>query len=368
MAPIHVFMALLRFLAFGAGAIVVVYTVISSVRTLVLPRAASDSITRSAFRLSRKLFDLRMRKAVTYADRDRIMALFAPISLLLLLPLWLALVLTGFMAMFWAVGGTNTLQGLFLLSGSSLFTLGFATVQSWPQMILSFCEAGVGLILVALLIAYLPTMYSSFSKREVAVTKLAVRAGAPPSAQEMLLRFHRIGKLDSLREFWAEWETTFAEIEESHTSLPALVFFRSQQPELSWITAAGTVMDAAAFMLSAVDKPAEPAAALCLRAGFLALQRVANYFDVKFEPEPTFPKHLISVNRDEFDLMCETLAGKGVPLKPDREQAWQDFGGWRVNYDVVLTRLCATTMAPYALWSSDRSAVPSEDTLHKKQK
>jgi hypothetical protein len=46
-----------------------------------------------------------------------------------------------------------------------------------------------------------------------------------------------------------------------------------------------------------------------------------------------------------------------VSLKPDRDQAWHDFAGWRVNYDTTLLRLAALTMAPYAPWSSDRSPV-----------
>ena len=45
-------------------------------------------------------------------------------------------------------------------------------------------------------------------------------------------------------------------------------------------------------------------------------------------------------------------------MKPDREQAWQDFGGWRVNYDVPLVALAGLTMAPVAPWSSDRGIAP----------
>jgi len=44
-----------------------------------------------------------------------------------------------------------------------------------------------------------------------------------------------------------------------------------------------------------------------------------------------------------------------VPVRPDRERAWRDFAGWRVNYDSVLLGLAGVTMAPYAPWSSDRS-------------
>jgi len=43
-----------------------------------------------------------------------------------------------------------------------------------------------------------------------------------------------------------------------------------------------------------------------------------------------------------------------VPLKADLDQGWRDFAGWRVNYDQVLVRLCALTLAPPAKWSSDR--------------
>ena len=45
----------------------------------------------------------------------------------------------------------------------------------------------------------------------------------------------------------------------------------------------------------------------------------------------------------------------------DREQAWADFAGWRVNYDAVLIALCRLTMAPYAPWSSDRSLATGFD-------
>ncbi len=48
------------------------------------------------------------------------------------------------------------------------------------------------------------------------------------------------------------------------------------------------------------------------------------------------------------------LQAAGVPLKADRDKAWQDFAGWRVNYDAVLLQLCALVMAPPARWSSDR--------------
>src|SRR5690242_13157367 len=104
------------------------------------------------------------------------MALYAPLSLLALPVAWLGPVLLGYTAMFWAIG-VGPPDEAFMVSGSSLLTLGFATAHEVPTAALAFTEAVLGLILVALLIAYLPTMYGAFSRRETAVTLLAVRAG-----------------------------------------------------------------------------------------------------------------------------------------------------------------------------------------------
>jgi hypothetical protein len=184
---------------------------------------------------------------------------------------------------------------------------------------------------------------------------LEVRAGDPPSALEMLLRYHRIHGLERLTELWPIWEMWFSDIDESHTSQPALVHFRSPASNHSWVTAAGAVLDAAAVMLSAIDLPKDPQAMLCIRAGFLSLQHIATFFDLPFPEDPHYPQHPISVTRPEFDEVCKRLAEQGISLVADLDAAWSDFAGWRVNYDQALLGLCALTLAPPAQWSSDRA-------------
>jgi hypothetical protein len=133
-----------------------------------------------------------------------------------------------------------------------------------------------------------------------------------------------------------------------------LAFFRSQQPSQSWVTASGAVLDAAALQLSTVDVERDVDAQLMIRAGYIALRRICAFFDLPF-PEDPKPDDPISVSRSEYDEACARLAAAGLPLRADRDAAWRDFAGWRVNYDVPLTALAALTMAPYAAWSSDRS-------------
>jgi hypothetical protein len=291
----------------------------------------------------------------SFETEDRILAFFAPIALLTLPFAWLMLVLGGYTGMYWALGGVS-LRGAFIEAGS-LFTFAFRAPPGIPQIILTYTEAALGLGLVALLISYLPSLYAAFSRREVLVTLLETRAGNPPSVQEMMRRFYIIHGLDQLGPQFAAWEEWFADVEETHTSNAALVNFRSPLPNRNWLTSAGAVLDSASFAASTLDQPREPRAELCIRAGYLCLRRIAAVFDIPFtlEPSPTDP---ISVTRQEYDEVYDRLAVDGLPLKEDRDQAWRDFAGWRVNYDQVLAPLAQLIMAPEAPWSSDRQGVP----------
>ncbi len=347
---------LFHFLVFILGLLIVILTLFSALSTFVLPRAARSQLNRIVFGTLRRIFNFILRFTNTYQQRDAVMAYYAPIGLMLLVPTWYLLIALGFAAMYWGLGVGDWLFD-FRLSGSSLFTLGFESSQGFWISNLIYIEAMLGLILVALLIAYLPTMYSAFSRREQAVNLLEVRAGSPPSALEMLLRFNRVHGLEKLSDYWKTWEAWFADVEESHTTLPALTFFRSPRPDISWITAAGTVLDAASITLSALDIPYEASAALSIRAGFLALRRIANYFDIPNPQNPRYPEDSISVTREEFEALLDKLAEAGLPVKQDRDAAWRDFAGWRVNYDRSLLTLCALVMAPHTVWSSDRAPV-----------
>jgi hypothetical protein len=354
-------MIIVRIFLFLLGLLLVISTLFSELKTFVLPRSAPDPLTRFVFIFIRRLFNLPLHWIKTYEGRDRLMAYYAPVGLLTLVPAWLVLVMVGYTAMIWAVPASPWdgpgWYHAFRLSGSALFGLGIEPLRGFWLTLLSFSEAAIGLNLVALLIAYLPTMYAAFSRREAAVSLLEVRAGNPPSAAEMILRFNRIHGLPALGDQWRAWETWFADIEESHTSLPALVFFRSPRPDQSWITAAGAVLDTAGLVLSIVDIPNDPQASLCIRAGYLALRRISDYFNLDYNPNPA-PTDPISISRAEFDDVVNQLAEKGVPIKADLEQGWRDFNGWRVNYDTVLIALASLTMAPRAPWSSDRIISP----------
>lgn len=347
---------LIRVVVAVLGFALVVWTIGSAVKTVILPRATSSVLTRATFINVRRVFDLFAGPRQSFEFRDRILAMYSPISLLALPALWVLLVGAGFTGVFWGLGIRPWSEAV-IISGSSLLTLGFDRPYGLVRTTVSFVEAGIGLGLVSLMISYLPSIYANFSRREALVGMLEVRAGLPPSPTELLVRYERIGWGDRIHDdLFTRWETWFVEVEESHTSQPSLVFFRSPHPQRSWITAAGCVLDTAAIVASTLDRKHEPQADIMLRTGFLSLRRICDFYGIDYDPDPA-PDGPISITRSDFDLLCTDLEAAGIALKPDRDQAWRDFSGWRINYDTVLTSLCSLIDAPPAKWSSDRAPI-----------
>jgi hypothetical protein len=340
-------------LLFLVGLALTIFVLDAAVRTFVLPRGTVVTLTVAVFISVRRLLTPFARDSHTYERRDRVMSAYAPLSLLALPVVSLVLIFTAFMFMFFGVEHQGW-RSAFTTSGSSLFTLGFDRPNDLPSTALAFVEASIGLGLLALLISYLPVIYGSFSRREIAVTDLSIRAGTPPTPFEWLRRAHLTGFLNDMDRYFEQWTTWFTEVGETHTSYGALAWFRSPHPHRSWVTASGAVLDTAAIRLAALDVPFSPAAPVCIRSGFIALREIAGFFGFEYDDDPA-PTDPISVTRDEFNEVFHALQDAGLPMKADREQAWRDFAGWRVNYDAVLLGLAGFVMAPYAPWISDRS-------------
>ena len=351
------------------GAFVVLAVLGSATRTVVVPRGEQVFLSRLVFGLMARLFGAVADHRKTFADRDAVMARFAPVALVVLPLMWAVSIIAGFTAVFWAAG-VRPVQDAFVLSGSSLTTLGFRSTEGLGTLTVSILEGLIGLGLIALLISFLPTIYSAFSSREKAVTRLYLRASQDgvASSETLLRRTGLVGGLDQMTEVWREWDDWFVEVEENHTSFPMLVFFRSPVPERSWITAAGMALDAAAFHLSTIETEDEhrPRPALMLLTGTRALRRIAVFFNYQFDPDPA-PTDPISISRAEFDAVYDRLGAAGIDLKPDRDQCWRDFAGWRVNYDAPLLALCSLVGPPPTTWSSDRATATGGPTIFRKR-
>jgi hypothetical protein len=344
-----------------AGAAIILGVITSALRSTVLPRSANRGLARTALNATRAVFRLRAAHSASYDRRDAIMAMLGPVTLLTTLASWLVLTMVAFTLLFIAAGGKSVTSAV-ELSGSSVFTLGTTPSHGLEADVLSYLEAGIGLLLVTLLITYLPSIYSAFSRREIGVNLLRVRAGEPPRASTLLIRYHVIGDgAVRLTPLWQSWENWFTDVEESHTTFAVLSFFRSPQADQSWVNAAGTLLDAASLWVAAVDHNPDSDAQLCIRSGFQALRRIASTFglDVSRDPQPGDP---ISISRDEWEQAVNEMQSRGVPIVDDIDAAWIAWRGWRVNYDIPLLTLARLVEAPPAPWVSDRTPIGIEQT------
>ncbi|MBJ6107815.1 hypothetical protein JAO73_02250 [Hymenobacter sp. BT523] len=343
----YLFLALRVITGLG-GAMLVITTLSAAIRSFVLPRNEVVRLNVWVFMGVRVLFDLAARFANSYERRDRIMAHYAPVALVALPVAWEALVSVGYTGLYWAVGEGTWLH-CYQLSGSSLLTLGTIDDCSVGGGILTYSEATLGLLLLTLLLSYLPTIYQAFSRREVTVALLELRAGTPPTAACLLGWLNHDGSVQNDDAQWVAWEQWFVEIEESHTSLPILSFFRSPQPGRSWVMAGGLILDAAALLFAAVDGQRPRQAELTFKAGCLAMNRVYRFFDAKAGAEPSalLPDDGGETpGRAVFNEACEELATHGLQLCHDRDAAWKHYRELRSRYAPAVDFLTRLTMAP----------------------
>lgn len=343
----------MRWVAGAVGIAVVLGTWASVFQTLVVPRGRATRLTKKVSRAVSAAFEVVVKRSKTYESKDRLLAQVGPLTLLVMLLVWLLLFHLGFALILWLVAGGSFALAL-RETGSSLFTLGFASRPLLSVTAVDFLAAITGLLVVALQIAYLPVLYAAFSRREALITTLQSRAGSPAWGPEILARHQLVGIVDNLRFFYAEWETWAAEVAESHSNYPILVQFRSPHHLRSWVLALLAVLDSAALYHAVQGDDAPSETRLCLRMGFTALRDIAGVVGLEYEPDPD-PDGDIALTYDEFLLGLRRLHDAGFPTNRSPEESWAHFRGWRVNYEGIAYALAELVVAPPAPWSGART-------------
>ena len=338
----------LRIITGLGGTVLIITTLSAAIRSFVLPRNEVVRLNVWVFIGIRSFFDAAAKLANSYERRDRIMAHYAPVALVALPVAWEALVGLGYTSLYWALN-EGSLWKCYNLSSSYLLTLGTTKTTHGIVAALGYSEATLGLLLLTLLLSYLSTIYQAFSRREVTVALLELRAGTPPTAATLLSWLNHDGSVQNDDQHWAEWERWFVEIEESHTSLPILSFFRSPQPGRSWVASCGLILDTAALLFTVVDGPRPRQAQLTFKAGCLALNRVYRFFEGGAHTAPTdlLPAESTEApGRSDFDLACRELTACGLALYEDRTAAWRQYQELRSRYTTALQFLARLTMTP----------------------
>ncbi len=345
-------MLAVRLLVVLVGLSLTLGTLGSVIRTVIVPRAVSSRLSSLVASLVQGATAFAARTRSDYMVRDGILAQGAPLFLVLRLVVWIGLLVLGYSLLFWG-SGTVDYASAIRLSASSILPLGIARASTGMETAIAFLETASGVIVVALQISYLPTLYSSFNKRETLVTMLDSSSGSPPWGPEILARHALIDNLEHLSALYREWEAWAADIAESHTSYTTLLYFRSPEPRTSWILALLACLDAAAMELALNPLTAPPSSRPFLRMGVVCLRSLSRVTGFAYPSDPR-PEDPIELTFEEFQYGVTRVLAVGWQAERSAEEAWPHFQGWRVNYESMAYFLASLVDAPPGPWSGRR--------------
>ncbi|HEX8147395.1 MAG TPA: potassium channel family protein [Pyrinomonadaceae bacterium] len=358
-----------KLLAAVVGVLVVVVILWDTFETIVLPRRVSRRL-----RLTR-LFYLGTwapvaglaRRVPAGKKRDRYLAFYGPLSLILLLLVWAVGLMLAFGLLQWGAGsllhtpdeGPPLRFGTYLyMSGVILFTLGFGDVFPLDAAgrLLAVVEAGTGFGFLAAVIGYLPVLYQSFSRREVSISMLDARAGTPPTAAELLRRHAEAGHLEGVGELLKDWERWAADLMESHLSYPVLCYYRSQHDNQSWLASLVCVLDTCALVLVGVDGANAWQARLTFAMARHALVDISQIFGtrpVSFERE--------RMTDEELAHLRAALEGWGLSLRAGAD-ADDRLRSLRRLYEPYANGLSCHLLIPLPPWLPEHARADNWQT------
>ena len=312
--------------------------------TIVLPRRVRRRVrlARLFYRSTWRLWAAIGRRMRTSSRRDAFLSYYGPLSLLLLLAVWAAILIVSFALLHWGfetmlVGpdGPADFGGALYMSGGTFFTLGIGDITPHTTLgrLLTDVEAGTGIAFLALVIGYLPVIYQAFSRREASISLLDARAGSPPTAAELLRRHADGDSPEGLIQLLRDWERWSAELLESHLSYPVLAYYRSQHDRESWLAALTMVLDVCALILVGIEGARPRAARLTFAMARHAAVDLSQIFGT--------PPHMARADRlPPADLvqLRAFLTDAGMPLRPEPE-AGQQLAAIRTQYEPYIHAL-----------------------------
>jgi Ion channel len=345
-------------IAFCLGVILIVVVVWDLFETIVVPRP-----TPGRFRIGRYVVrgSWRFFRAVGSrgdASHDILLGLFAPAATLVLLLAWLATMIAGYGLILFALRDQLTpsppdLGTTIYFAASSVLTLGYGDfVAAGPAARAVVIVAAVsGLGVVALVVTFLFSLYGSYQRREVEVVMLQAAAGAPPSAVALLKTYAKQDLVEKLPGLFADWERWAAEVLDTHVAYPLLGFFRSSHDNLSWISALGTVLDAASLVLTTIEGVPRGEAEMFRRVGSHLVEDMTNlgFRAGVAARQATAEPSWAGLDRAAFDEARARLSRVGYRLTPG-DEAWLEFEAARSTYAGRLAAMAAYWATPPNSW------------------
>src|SRR6204780_1738455 len=324
-----------RIIVAAVGVLLIWTAARSMIGTVIVPRPVGSWLTHWVDKIVSFGYSVGAKAIKDHKRRDRLMAGQAAVILLMQLVAWLGIFFIGYSLLLWPF--ITPITTAFTTAGPAMFEIGSEQVSGATERVILDIAAITGIITITLQIAYLPTLYSAFNRRETEVALLNARAGVPSWGPELLARTHYalgsgVSTVDTLPDLYESWERWAADVAESHTTYLPLVRFRSPKPLSSWVTSLLAVLDSAALMLTLAPEAApEVPARLCLRAGFQCFRDIGRAMGHEIPEEPDVSQG-ITLTYEQFLDAIDRMRAVDFPIERDPADAWPDFVGWRGHF------------------------------------
>ncbi|MEM9611668.1 MAG: potassium channel family protein [Actinomycetota bacterium] len=343
------------------GAVMVLSVIADMVNTLVSTTTSLSRWWLSSI-LYRKMWQLLRGMAGRIRSdsaREALLAIYAPVSVLLLLAAWVTQQVIGFGLIWWGLGGVDGAEGLFdaiYYSGVVYFTLGFGELvpDEFVPRVGALVEAMSGVLTTALVIGYLPSLYSAYSDRERMLMTLDDGLEQRITPTNLLLSRAPTGDVDDVLRFFENWEDWVAGVLETHTAFPMLRVFRSKAPGQNWVTALGLLCDTA-LQAQMIAGARDRGPYWMLRQAVVLFNELTEGVDlteyrerldaVYAETQASLENHEDNLFQDLYD----TLSANGFEMC-DLETARRESLELRRLYDAQMEFLIDSLMCPRGFW------------------
>jgi hypothetical protein len=349
--------------------IIIIWVVLrDAFETVVLPRRVTRQFKLTQWVYRRTWIPWRNTAAhiKTFSRQQNFLGYYGPLSLFLLMGFWALGLILGFALIQYGIGGHEQLSGepltfgkIVYHSGETFFTLGYGDIVPTSPFAraLSVMEAGMGFAFLGVVIGYIPTVYGSFSRRELQISMLDARAGSPPTAVELLVRLAGRSEdpgvdqkvLDAVLRDWEKWA---AELLESQLSYPVLTFFRSQHTNQSWLGALTTMLDVTSLVLTGIEGVHSGQAKLTFAMARHAAVDLAQVVVARYDPAA--PDRM---PEEEYQALRSDLDAAGLRLRSD-EFGRAKLAKLRSMYEPYADGIGRNLMMTVPLW---RNSVKGRD-------
>ncbi|HYU46325.1 MAG TPA: potassium channel family protein [Terriglobales bacterium] len=345
----------MHWLATIGGIVLIFVILLDAFETIVLPRRIKRSFRITAwFYKSTWIPWSRLAQHIKSANRrEGFLAYFGPLSLILLLGFWAVGLIFGFACVQHGLGEHLQLSGekitfgkVIYHSGETFFTLGYGDIvpSNASARALAVLEAGMGFAFLGVVVGYLPVVYSAFATREIEISLLDARAGSPPSATEFLSRLGCCPEQLVLDGIFRDWERWCAELLSTQISYPALVFFRSQHSNQSWLSALTVMLDVTSLIMTGVDGIHPDQAKLTFAMARHAAVDLAQVVNAQYSPHDPERNTVEDLKR-----MREELSQHGVTFYdgPDASERLAELRALYEPYVYALARRLFMILPPW---------------------